>query len=63
MNPASGVITGSTAADGVYGVTVTATDSDGYQGSAKGNWDVLGQAAITSPGNPVTTASNWRRFR
>lgn len=62
INPASGAITGSTVSDGVYGVTVTATDSSGSQGSAKGNWDVLGKAAITSPGNLVTTAGQLARI-
>jgi len=56
INPASGVITGSTVAEGVYDVTVTATDSGGSHGSAAGNWDVLGKAAITSPGNLTSTA-------
>jgi hypothetical protein len=56
INPASGVITGSPTADGVYDVTVTATDSGGSQGSTTGYWTVLDKAAITSPGNLVTTA-------
>ena len=56
IDPASGVITGSATADGVYDLTVTATDSGGSQGSTAAYWTVLGKAAITSPGNLVTTA-------
>ena len=37
-------------------MTVTAADSDGSQGSATSDWYVNGKIAITSPGNPVTTA-------
>ena len=56
INHATGVITGSASADGQFDATITATDSGGSQGSEAGQWDVNGKAAITSPGNLVTTA-------
>lgn len=56
INPASGVITGSASADGQFDATITATDGGGSQGSETGYWYVNGKAAITSPGNLVTTA-------
>jgi Putative Ig domain/Ricin-type beta-trefoil lectin domain len=62
IDPASGVITGSATADGVYDVTVTATDSGGSQGSTTGYWTVNGRAAIASPGNLVTTAGQLARI-
>jgi len=56
INPATGVITGSASADGQFDATITATDGGGSQGSETGQWDVNGKAAITSPGNLMTTA-------
>jgi Ricin-type beta-trefoil lectin domain/Putative Ig domain len=56
INPATGVITGSASADGQFDATITATDSGGSQGSETGQWDVNAKAAMTSPGNLVTTA-------
>jgi hypothetical protein len=56
INPATGVITGSASANGQFDATITATDSGGSQGSQTDQWDVNGKAAITSPGNLVTTA-------
>jgi hypothetical protein len=56
INPASGVVSGSTTSEGEFDVTITATDSGGSQGLTTGYWLVRGKAAITSPGNLVTTA-------
>lgn len=56
INPASGVVSGSTTSEGDFEVTITATDSGGSQGLATSYWLVRGKAAITSPGNLVTTA-------
>jgi hypothetical protein len=46
----SGVITGTPTTSGVYPVTITATDGDGYSGSASFSWTIHNAVSVTNPG-------------
>ena len=54
MNPATGAIAGSPTTGGTYTVTITATDSAGFQGSTSFTWQVDDTVTVTSPGDQTS---------
>jgi hypothetical protein len=50
INASTGVITGTPTTAGTHLVTVTATDGDGYHGSASFYWKVVNLVTVTNPG-------------
>ncbi len=56
IEPATGTISGTPTTAGAYAVTVTATDSAGFHGSASFTWTVTNSVVVTSPGDRTTTS-------
>ena len=50
IDAATGSITGTPATAGVYPVTITATDTDGFAGTASFSWTVQNTVTVTNPG-------------
>jgi hypothetical protein len=51
IDATTGTITGTPTTAGTFSVTVTATDSDGFTGSASFSWSVINTLSVTSPGD------------
>ena len=56
IDPATGELSGTPTTAGTYPVTVTATDSAGFSGSAGFTWTVTNSVVVTSPGDQLTTS-------
>ena len=52
IDPASGLISGTPATAGTYGVTVTATDTSGRTGSASFTWTITPATSVVTVSNP-----------
>jgi hypothetical protein len=55
INSGTGRVTGTPTTGGSYSVTVTATDSDGFSGSAGFTWNITNTVSVTDPGNQTSS--------
>jgi hypothetical protein len=55
INTGTGRITGTPTTGGSYSVTLTATDSDGFTGSAGFTWNITNTVSVTDPGNQTSS--------
>ena len=58
IDSSSGVISGTPTTAGSYPVTITATDTDGYNGSASFTWTITNAVTVTSPGPQSDTSGS-----
>ena len=50
VDPSTGAITGTPTTAGTYATTITATDTDGYTGTATFSWTVQNSVTVANPG-------------